>query len=131
MFTVKWKGGVEGSLFIKSEEIVEFRDPWKLVTFIEKKKSDFTDDELLVIGGLTLFMSIREQRASKGPNVLRSAKKGIDSFGMIASDLNEGIENLASKLQPVRSEDGYTLMISAYNHVVQDLETLGWLEAAA
>ena len=131
MFTVKWKGGVEGSLFIKSEEIVEFRDPWKLVTFIEKKKSDFTDDELLVIGGLTLFMSIREQRASKGPNVLRSAKKGIDSFGMIASDLDEGIENLASKLQPVRSEDGYTLMISAYNHVVQDLETLGWLEAAA
>ena len=131
MLTVNWIGGIEGTLFIKSVEIIEFRDPWKLLPFIERMKSDFSVDELGVFGGLALFMSIREQRASKGPDIIRSAKKGIDSFGMIASAFDEGIDNLAFKLQPVRSEDGYVLMVSAFNYVVQDLEILGWAEAAA
>ena len=106
MLKVNWVGGLEGNLVIESEELVEFRDPWKLLPYIEKNTSDFSIDELHVLGGLVLFMSIREKRISKGPNIIHSAKKGIDSFGMMASAFDEGIENLVSKLQPVRSEDG-------------------------
>ena len=131
MLKVNWVGGLEGNLVIESEEIVEFREPWKLLSYIEKNTSEFSIVELHVLGGLVLFMSIREQRISKGPNIIHSAKKGIDSFGMIASAFDEGIENLETKLGAIRSKDGYTLMISAYGYVVQDLDTLGWSEAAA
>ena len=131
MLAVNWVGGIEGTLFIKSEETVEFRAPWKLIPFIERNKSDFSVDELGVLGVLALFMSICEQWASKDPNIIRSAKKGNDSYGVTALAFNDGIENLAFKLHPVGSEDGNILVVSAFNYVVQDLEALRWTEAAA
>ena len=131
MLKVNWIGGVQGILVIESKEIVEIRDPWDLLTFIEKNKSEFASNKLRVLGGLTLFMSIREKQTIRGPHIISSAKKGIDSFGMIDKAFSEGIETLASKLQPVRSEDGYKLMISAFDYIEQDLETLGWSETAA
>jgi hypothetical protein len=117
-----WEGGENGKLVLS---LGEFCDPWEIVNFIHGNEDMFNEDELRVLGSLTLFMAVRELGPQKGPNAITIADRGIGSFSPPPAAFRGGINSLIERLAPVRSEDQYTIRMAAYGLVEGDLGKVG------